>query len=45
MFKKMVLKWGLGEMGRLENATKKRSIRIDTKAANWPFRDIAELGK
>ena len=29
---------------RLENVMKKRSIRIDTKPANWPFRDIVELG-
>ena len=43
MFRAMVLKRVLVEMGVLENAMKKRNIRIDTKAANWPFRDIAEL--
>ena len=32
-------------MGRIENATKKRPIRISVKITYWPFRDIAELGK
>jgi hypothetical protein len=33
MFKRMVLKMVLGEVERLENAMKKRSIRINTKTA------------
>jgi len=45
MFESMVLKWGLGEVRRLQNAMKKRIIRIDTITPYWPFRDIAELGK
>jgi len=32
-------------LGRIENATKKRPIRISVKITYWPFRDIAELGK
>ncbi len=43
MFISMLLKRVFVEVQRLENAKKKRNIRIDTKAANWPFRDIAEL--
>ena len=38
-----MLKRGLGAVQRLENATKKRNIRFDTRTTNWPFRDIAEL--
>ena len=40
MLERMLLKRVLGEMQRLENATKKRSIRIDTKTPYWPFGDI-----
>jgi hypothetical protein len=40
----MVLKGVLDEVGGLQNATKKRKIRIYTKTFIWPFRDIAELG-
>jgi hypothetical protein len=29
----------------LENATKKRNIRIDAKTTNWPLWDIAKLGE
>lgn len=45
MFRAMILKGVLEEVGRLENATKKRSIRIDTRTTNWPFWDIVGLGK
>jgi len=45
MFRAMMLKGVLEEVGRLENAMKKRSIRIDTKTTNWPFWDIVGLGK
>jgi len=45
MFKRMVLNGVWGAVQRLENAKKKRSIRINTKPANWPFRDIAGLGE
>jgi hypothetical protein len=40
----MLLKGLLDEVGGLQNATKKRKIRIYTKTFIWPFRDIAELG-
>ena len=43
MFRAKVLKRVLVEMGRLENATKKRSIRLSAKITYWPLRDIAEL--
>ena len=43
MFRAMVLKRGLGAVQRLENAMKKRSIRFDTRATNWPFRDIYKM--
>ena len=45
MFKRMVLKRVWDEVQRLENATKKRSIRISAKMTYWPFRDIAKLGE
>jgi len=45
MFKSMALKRVLGEVRKLQNATKKRRIRIDTKTTNWPFWDIVGLGK
>jgi hypothetical protein len=45
MFKRMVLRGVSGEVGRLENAMKRESIRINTKTAYYPFRHIAELGK
>ena len=35
----------MGAVQRLENATKKRSIRISAKMTYWPFRDIAKLGE
>ena len=41
MFKGIVLKRVLGAVQRLENATKKRSIRISAKNTYWPFWDIA----
>jgi len=41
----MVLKRVWDEVIRLENAIKKRSIRISAKTTYWPFRDIAELGE
>jgi len=34
MFESMVLKRVFGKVQRLENATKKRSIRIDTTTSN-----------
>jgi hypothetical protein len=37
---RMVLKRVLDEVGELQNATKKRCIRIDTKTPYWPFGDI-----
>ena len=40
MFKRMVLERVLGAVQRLENATKKQSIRISAKTTYWPFRDI-----
>lgn len=40
-----MIKRKLGEVERLENATKERSIRISAKTTYWPFRDIVELGK
>jgi len=40
VFKRMVLKRVSGAVQRLENAKKKRSIRIDTKTPYWPFGDI-----
>ena len=43
MFKRMVLKRVLDEVGGLENAMKKRSISYFGKTAYWPLRDIAEL--
>ncbi len=43
MFKRMVLKGVFDEVGRLENAKKKRSIRINTKTAYYPFRHIYEI--
>ena len=43
MLERMVLKGRFGEVGRLENAMKKRSIRIDVKTTYWPLSDIAEL--
>jgi len=45
MFRAMVLKRVRGAVQRLENATKKRSIRISAKTTYWPFWDIAELGE
>jgi hypothetical protein len=44
VFRAMVLKTVLGEVGRLENATKTRSIRICTKVAYWPFQHIYIIG-
>ena len=41
MLERIVLKRVSGEVGELENAMKKRSIRIITKSKHWPFRDIA----
>ena len=37
-----MLKGVLGAVGRLENAMKKRSIRIIPKNTYWPFWDIAK---
>jgi len=42
MFKSMPLKRVLGAVGKLENATKKRTIRISIKTIYWPLRDIVE---
>ena len=44
MLKRMVLKRVWGAVQRLENATEKRDIRIATKTANWPLRDIYKIG-
>ena len=43
MFKSMPLKRILGEMGRLGNTMKKRSIKISAKKTYWHFRDIELL--
>ena len=43
MMQRMLLKRVWGEVQRLENAKKKRSIRIDVKITYWPLSDIAEL--
>jgi hypothetical protein len=42
MFRRMVLKRGLDEAQRMQNAIKKRSIRITAKNTYWPFRDIVK---
>ena len=41
----MVSKRVFSAVERLQNAMKKRNIRIDTITPYWPFRDIAELAK
>jgi len=38
-----VLKGVLDGFERLENATKKRNIRFDTRTTNWPFRGIYKM--
>jgi len=43
MFKRMVLKRVWGAVQRLENAMKKRSIRLSAKIIYWPFRDIYKI--
>jgi len=43
MFKRMVLNRVLVEGRRLENATKKRPIRISVKNIYWPLRDIYKI--
>jgi len=45
VLERMLLKRVFEEAGGLENAMKKRSIRISAKTTYWPFRDIAELGE
>jgi len=45
VFRAMVLKRGLGAVQKLENAKKKRTIRISAKITYWPLRDIVELGE
>lgn len=45
MLERVVLKKGLGEVRELENATKKRSIRLSAETMNWPFWHIVELGE
>jgi len=40
MFRAMVLKGVWGAVQRLENAMKKRNIRISTKTPYWLFWDI-----
>ena len=42
MLERIVLKRVSGEVGELENATKKRNIRIDTITPYWPFGDIVK---
>ena len=44
MFKRMLFKRVSGAVQRLENAMEKRDIRIATKTANWPLRDIYKNG-
>lgn len=39
----MALDGASDEVGRLENAKKKRTIRISAKIIYWPLRDIVEL--
>ena len=43
MFRAMVLKGVSGTVQRLENAMKKRSIRICTTIAYWPFQHIYKI--
>jgi hypothetical protein len=40
VLERIVLKRVSGEVGELENAMKKQSIRICAKTTYWPFRDI-----
>ena len=42
MLERMLLKRVWDEVQRLENATKKRNIRIDTITPYWPFGDIVK---
>ena len=45
MLERTVLKRGLDEVQRLENATEKRNIRNCTITLYWLLRDIVELPK